>query len=123
MPQKKEPSSGLAALKKPARHEGEKSRQQQENDDEDIGDRRGKISASSRLVMVLMLAREFISFSPLFQCQAGDAAEDFVQAAFLGVQFLDLPGAGRRQDVAGQVAVALSSLWDKPAPRPGRFPP
>src|SRR5580692_364681 len=40
---------GLAPIEESANHEGEKAIQQQKNDDENIGDRRGKIGAELAL--------------------------------------------------------------------------
>ena len=108
--------AGLAALEKSARHEGEKARQQEKNDDEDIGDRRGEIAAQFAFGDGLDVG-EGIHFAASFAgVGQGDAAENFVQAALLGVQFLHLPAGGGGQDLAGQFAVVVRRLGINPRP-------
>src|SRR5580704_13141262 len=56
--------------------------------------------------MVLMFQKAFILFF-LRRVRQRDAAENLVQPAFLGVQFLDLPRTGGGEDVARKVSVAF----------------
>ena len=81
-----------------------------------------KYAPSSRLVMVLIFAKRswyrfsaFAARSCFRGVRQGDAAEDFVQPAFFGVQFFDLPALGGFGDAARQLAVRVR-LWERRAP-------
>ena len=112
---------GLAALEKAAGHEGEKSRQQQENDDEHIGDRRGKIAAqlpfgdgldvgqgihfaASFPVSGSVMLRKTSSRRPSSVCNSSTCQ-----------------ALAPRQDIAGQFAVLPLGLGINPRPHPAVF--
>ena len=109
----------LPALEKAADHEGEKSGEEKEDDDENVGDRRGEVADdfalgdgqnvmerhARRLAWPRMIPSGPLAFPSWLRSYgifpAGfrqrDAAEDFVEPAFFGVQFLDFPALGERE--------------------------